>query len=138
MLVKKIFVYGSLRSDMFNYNIYLNGKVKSSKKGYINGNLYHLGNKGYPAVVKGNKKILGELMELNDFEATLKELDDMENYQLDGFNNEYNRHEVDVTLPDRSIEKAYFYEYNKDAKINKDDVLISIECGDWKEYMSNK
>lgn len=138
MLVKKIFVYGSLRSDMFNYNIYLNGKVKSSKKGYIKGNLSHLDNKGYPAVVKGNKKILGELMELNNFELTLKELDEMENYQLDGVNNEYNRREVEVTLLDGSIEKAYFYEYNKDAEINKDDVLISIECGDWKEYMSNK
>ncbi|MDO7206109.1 gamma-glutamylcyclotransferase [Paraclostridium bifermentans] len=52
MLVKKIFVYGSLRSDMFNYNIYLNGKVKSSKKGYINGNLYHLDNKRLPSGCK--------------------------------------------------------------------------------------
>ena len=138
MLVKKVFVYGSLRSDMFNYNIYLNGKVKSTKKGYINGQLFHLDNKGYPAVVKGNKTIIGELMELNDFGLTLKELDAMENYELDGLNNEYNRREVDVTLIDGSIEKAYFYEYNKDTQINKDDLLISIECGDWKEYMSNK
>ncbi|WGX77262.1 gamma-glutamylcyclotransferase [Paraclostridium bifermentans] len=104
----------------------------------MNGHLYHLDNKGYPAVVKGSKKILGELMELNDFELTLKELDAMENYELDGLNNEYNRREVDVTLLDGSIEKAYFYEYNKDAQINKGDVLIFIECGDWKEYMSNK
>lgn len=138
MLTKKIFVYGSLRSDMFNYNIYLDGKVSSSKKGYIKGSLSHIDNKGYPAVIKGENNVLGELMELIDFETTLKELDDMESYTLSGDNNEYNRCEVEVTLLDGSIETAYYYEYNPLSEVNESDVLISIESGDWKEYMLNK
>ncbi|WP_373599342.1 gamma-glutamylcyclotransferase family protein [Paraclostridium bifermentans] len=138
MLIKKIFVYGSLRSDMFNYNIYLYGKVSSSKKGYIKGNLSHIDNKGYPAVIKGENNVLGELMELIDFETTLKELDDMESYTQSGDNNEYNRCEVEVTLLDGSVETAYYYEYNPLSKVNESDVLISIDSGDWKEFMLNK
>lgn len=138
MLIKKIFVYGSLRSDMFNYKIYLDGKVSSSKKGYIKGELSHIENKGYPSVVKGDNKILGELMELYDFEATLAELDKMENYTPNKDNNEYNRCEVEVTLLDGSVEKAYYYEYNKNSEVNKNDLLLPIKEGDWKEFIINK
>ncbi len=138
MLVKKIFVYGSLRSDMFNYKIYLDGNVESSYKGYINGNLSHLDNKGYPAVVPGEGKVLGELMNLIDFEKTLSELDEMEHYEENGKNNEYNRKVVEVDLLDGTKEKAYYYEYNPGTEINKDDLLIPVPSGDWKEYMLNK
>ena len=69
-------------------------------------------------------------MELYDFEATLAELDEMENYIPNGDNNEYNRCEVEVTLLDGSVEKDYYYEYNKNSEVNKNDLLLPIEKGD--------
>ncbi|WP_042274976.1 gamma-glutamylcyclotransferase family protein [Faecalimicrobium dakarense] len=137
MLVNKIFVYGSLRSDMFNYKKLLEGKVSNVVKGCINGELFHLDNKGYPAVIPGNKKIQGELMELIDFDKSLEGLDELERYSEDNnINCEYLRKEVDVFLEDGSTEKAYYYEYNPKANINLNDKTIPVLSGDWKEYMS--
>lgn len=137
MLIDKIFVYGSLRSDMFNYNKLLNGKVYKVYKGTIKGRLFHLDNKGYPAVIPGNENIFGELMELKDFNKSLEELDELENYTEDNNENcEYLRKEVKVKLEDGSIEKAYYYEYNPESNINKNDNLLPVSYGDWKVYMN--
>lgn len=137
MLVEKIFVYGSLRSDMFNYDKLLKGKVSKVFKGSISGDLYHLENKGYPAVIPGNDKIMGELMELKNFEKSLIELDELERYTEDNnINCEYLRKIVEVTLEDGSKESAYYYEYNPKANINSEDKLIPVQGGDWKEYMN--
>lgn len=137
MLIDKIFVYGSLRSDMFNYNKLLNGKVSKVYKGTIKGRLFHLDNKGYPAVIPGNENIFGELMELKDFNKSLEELDELENYTEDNNENcEYLRKEVKVKLEDGSIEKAYYYEYNPESNINKNDNLLPVSYGDWKVYMN--
>ncbi|MGL4911875.1 MAG: gamma-glutamylcyclotransferase family protein [Romboutsia sp.] len=137
MLIDKIFVYGSLRSDMFNYERLLKGKVSKVYKGEIKGNLFHLDNKGYPAVTPGMSVIKGELMELKDFEKSLVELDDLENYTEDNnVNCEYLRKEVVVRLEDGRVQNAYYYEYNPKANINLEDKLISVSSGDWKEYMN--
>lgn len=137
MLIDKIFVYDSLRSDMFNYNKLLNGKVSKVYKGTIKGQLFHLDNKGYPAVIPGNDNISGELMELKDFDKSLVELDKLENYTEDNnLNCEYLRKEVKVKLEDGSIEKAYYYEYNPESNINENDNLIPVYYGDWKVYMN--
>ncbi|MGL5347540.1 MAG: gamma-glutamylcyclotransferase family protein [Peptostreptococcaceae bacterium] len=134
--IEKVFVYGSLRSDMFNYKVYLDGKVEENKKGTIEGDLFHIENKGYPAVIPGDKEVVGELMTFKDFEATLGELDELEAYEKGAEDeNEYNRVVVDVTLEDGTSEKAYYYEYNPPADYNKEDELIPVENGDWKEYM---
>ena len=136
MLTKKIFVYGSLRSDMFNYDKLLKGKVSKVLKGSITGDLYHLENKGYPAVIPGNDIIMGELMELKDFEKSLVELDELERYTEDNnINCEYLRKVVEVTLECGKKENAYYYEYNPKANINSQDKLISVQGGDWKEFM---
>lgn len=139
MLIDKIFVYGSLRSDMFNYEKLLKGKVSKTYKAAINGKLFHLDNKGYPAVVPGDGIIIGELMELKDFDKSLKELDDLENYNEDNnINCEYLRKEIEVNLKDGRKEIAYYYEYNTKALNNSEDKLIEIPHGDWKEYIISK
>lgn len=136
--INKVFVYGSLRSDMFNYDIYLDGKVEENKKATIKGDLFHLDNKGYPAIVPGDGEVIGELMTFKDFKSTLKDLDELEAYvEGEETENEYNRKIVDVKLEDGSIEKAYYYEYNPSADYNKDDKLIEVKNGDWKSYMDN-
>lgn len=137
MLIEKIFVYGSLRSDMFNYDKLLKGKVAKVDKGTVKGELFHIENKGYPAVIPGNSIIKGEIMELKNFEKSLVELDELENYTEDNnINCEYLRKVVDVELENGEIEKAYYYEYNPKADINSKDELILVEHGDWKKYMN--
>lgn len=141
--VTKVFVYGSLRSDMYNYKKYLDGKVIDNQKGTIKGDLFHLDGKGentgYPAVIPGEGIVKGELMEFKAFHATLDELDELESYKEDNIEqNEYNRKLVDVTLEDGSTVKAYYYEYNLNADCNKDDNRVPVKDGDWKEFMESK
>lgn len=131
MLIEKVFVYGSLRSGMFNYEKLLKGKVKGIESGTVYGELFHIENKDYPAVICGDRKIVGELMELKNFKDTLKELDELENYREGDNNSEYIREIVEVSLKDGTKEKAYFYKYNKEADRNKKDKLIKVDSGDW-------
>lgn len=131
MLIEKVFVYGSLRSGMFNYDKLLQGKVKEFKTGTIKGELFHIENKGYPAVIDGNENIVGELMDLNNFNSTLDNLDELENYKPNDDNSEYLREIVEVSLEDGSTEKAYFYKYNNKSINNKDDILTKVNTGDW-------
>ena len=114
--VERVFVYGSLRSDMFNYKTHLEGKVKENVKGTIEGDLFHIENKEYPAVVPGDGEVVGELMTFNDFESTLKDLDELEAYEEGKENeNEYNRKIVNVKISEGTVIKAYYYEYNPPA-----------------------
>ncbi len=134
--VEKVFVYGSLRKDMVNYKPYLDGKVKSNKKATFKGYLFHIKNKGYPALLPGDGIVIGELMEFENFDKTLKKIDGLEAY-IEGREekNEYNRKIIEVELEDGSIEKAYYYEYNPSANCNAGDFLLNVKSGDWVEYM---
>ncbi len=131
MLVNKVFVYGSLRSGMFNYEKLLNGKVKGVDKGTICGELFHIENKGYPAVICGDEEVAGELMEFKDFEKTLVELDELENFKELDNNSEYLREIVEVSLENGTKEKAYFYKYNTKSILNRKDKLLKVNSGDW-------
>ncbi|MEG1004440.1 gamma-glutamylcyclotransferase family protein [Clostridium sp.] len=129
--MKKVFVYGSLRDGMFNYDKFLQGKVKKTTPGTIKGDLFHIENKGYPAVITGDNKIVGELMEFVDFDSTLIDLDGLENYKPNDTNSEYLREVVNVTLDNGDVEKAFFYKYNDKSECNKKDVLKKVSHGDW-------
>ena len=133
-----IFVYGSLREGFFNYDIYLKGKVKSIRPAEISGfQLYHMPYKGYPAVFPGNTTIIGEVVELENYDSTLKAMDEMVGFLGVGNpNNEYSRELVIVKLTDdESYEDCYSYFYNKDIDPRFQEEAIYIENGDWKEYM---
>ncbi|MGG7142147.1 gamma-glutamylcyclotransferase family protein [Clostridium nigeriense] len=133
-----LFVYGSLREGFFNYDLYLKGKVKSIRPAEINGfELYHMPYKGYPAVLPGNNTIVGEVVEIEDYDSTLKAMDKMEGFLEEGNpNNEYSRKLVQVKLTDdESSEDCYSYFYNKDIDPKFQDEAIYIKNGDWKEYM---
>lgn len=136
---KKIFVYGSLRTGFFNYNKYLLGKVSNAQVGKVKGKLYHMPQKGYPALLEGNDDIWGEVMTLNNFESVMIPMDKMENYYgINDDKNEYNRIVMDVELLDGSKESCYVYYYvmNDEKSFKENSVYISN--GDWKNYMLEK
>lgn len=136
---KKIFVYGSLRTGFFNYNKYLLGKVSDTQIGKVKGNLYHMPNKGYPALLNGNDDVIGEVMTLKDFQSVMIPMDKMENYYgVNDSRNEYNRVIMDVELSNGVIESCYVYYYAMNDKEIFEENSIHIENGDWKSYMLNK
>ncbi|MGF7057767.1 gamma-glutamylcyclotransferase family protein [Brassicibacter mesophilus] len=134
---KKLFIYGSLIEGFFNYDIYLKGKVLESESARIKGELYHLNGERYPALIDGDDYVYGEFIQVDDYEETLKALDEMEHYYGEGNEyNEYNRvlKEIEV-LTDNRKEEAYVYMYNyKELTVFKEENLY-IPHGDWKRYM---
>ncbi len=75
----RIFVYGTLRTGMYNYDQYLKDKQSFKKYGYIKGKLMSLKGQKYPAfLLEGNGMILGEIHEVDD--EFIKVLDVLESY----------------------------------------------------------
>ncbi|EJP6473949.1 gamma-glutamylcyclotransferase [Clostridium botulinum] len=135
-----LFVYGSLREGFFNFDKYIKDQIILRKLGKIKGTLYHMPNKGYPAVLKGNEEVIGEIIELKNWNENIKSLDAMENYISDGNkNNEYNRELVEVEIIENEDKGkklkafAYLYNMNDEDVFNKNSIYISH--GDWKKFM---
>ena len=94
----KMFAYGSLREDFFNYDKYLKGNVISNRMAKIKDVvLYHMPYKGYPAVLSGLGEVVGEVMELSNYDEVMAAVDKMEGVLGEGNpNNEYNKVLVEV------------------------------------------
>ena len=132
-----IFVYGSLREGFFNYEKYLEGNVLSNRKAKINNvTLYHMPYKGYPAVINGISEVVGEVIELSNYDEVIKAVDKMEGVLGEGNpNNEYNKVLVEVEFEDGTREKCYSYFYNKDVDEIFESEAVLVHHGDWKKYM---
>lgn len=136
---KKIFVYGSLRTGFYNYDKYLKGKVSDTKLGNVKGKLYHMPNKGYPALLEGEDIVIGEVMTIKDFEEVMIPMDKMENYYgPNDIRNEYNRIIMDVKLENGETESCYVYYYamNDEEVFNENSIYVSN--GDWANFMLKK
>ena len=91
----KLFVYGSLRMGLYNYELYLKGKSHFLGYGYVIGELYSLKERSYPALLPGildeqgtqldilpvywyhverpgNRELLDEIIQEHDFTAYCK------------------------------------------------------------------
>ena len=137
---KKIFVYGSLREGFFNYDKYLLDKVITCTQGIVKGKLYHLCNKGYPALIDGDDNIVGEIMEMKNFHLDMTSLDTMEGYvsNEDSSKNEYTRTVIKVhNLNTNKFEDCYVYRYEENNDIDFTLNSDYISHGDWKKYMQS-
>lgn len=144
LIIDHIFVYGSLMHSFFNYKKYLDGKVIGSHRARTKGSLYHMPDKGYPALIKGDGYVYGELLKIMNFKEKLIELDEMEGYFGKGeLKNEYNREvkEIEI-LEDKNnsilgekVIPAYVYEYNIENDDKFYDRSIRIPNGSWGEFM---
>lgn len=132
-----IFVYGSLREGFFNYDKYLKGKVLRKTEGKTKGKLYHMPYKNYPALLDGDNDVYGEIMILDDYENTIKALDELEGYN--GPNNTLNEYEkkiVDIKETcSGEIRKCYIYAYNVDNDFRFQKESVYIKNGNWKDYI---
>lgn len=135
---KKIFVYGSLREGFFNYDKYLNGKVLKPTLAKVKGKLYHLSDKGYPALLDGNDEVIGEIMEMKDFYKDIVPMDEMEGYfsPENTSLNEYTRTVMTVkNLETNEEEECYVYKYEQYTQDDFKNHAVYLPTGDWKKYM---
>lgn len=139
-MTKKIFVYGSLMEDLFNHEKYLKGKVITRKYARTRGELYHLAQCGYPAMIHGEDYVYGELIEVLNYDNTLQELDKLEHYfGEDRIENEYNREIIKVQLldnGDEEIANAYVYNCNDLLKLRNNNIYI--KNGNWRVYLQQE
>lgn len=118
--MKKILVYGSLRNGMYNNSRIFGSNREPIETIVMEGyDLYSLGS--YPAIKKGDNKVVMELLEVSE-----EEYERIERMELGaGYITEYSEEY-----------KAYFWVY-KDAY----DFLKTkkpIESGDWVQYLTDK
>lgn len=137
-MTKKFFVYGTLLEGFINYEKYLKGKIIIREYARTKGELYHLVDCGYPAMVDGSDYVYGELIDFEDYANTVKEIDEMEHYfGKNNANNEYNRLEIEVEpLEGGKHETAYAYIYNLKNVEELRSKDIYIKDGDWKKFCS--
>ncbi len=135
---KKIFVYGSLREGFFNYDKYLSGRVSTPTLGVVKGKLYHLSDKGYPALLDGEDEVIGEIMEMKDFYKDIVPMDEMEGYLSaeDTSLNEYTRTVMTVkNLKTNLEESVYVYKYEHYTQEDFATHAVYLPHGDWKKHM---
>lgn len=137
-----VFVYGSLREGFFNYDKYLKGKVISITPAKIeNMIVYHMPYKGYPALLKGEGTVYGEIMEIKPeiYTETMKAMDEMEGFISENNpKNEYDKMIFEVeNLKDGKKEKCYVYFYNRNIDNDFDDKAVFVTHGDWVKHMQD-
>ncbi|MEG2354199.1 MAG: gamma-glutamylcyclotransferase family protein [Clostridium sp.] len=132
----KIFVYGTLMEGFYNYNKYLRKKTKTIEKAYTSGKLYQQFLESYPSLLKGEDKIFGELIALNNFSQDIKVIDKLEGFLGEGnIKNTYNREIIVATLEDGTEEEAYIYFFNCKDENEFMDSTMYIAHGNWRIYV---
>lgn len=130
----KIFVYGSLREGFFNFDKYINTAAKKIQLGEVNGRLYAIKGKDYPALLEENGTVKGEIITLEN--CDMEAMDAMENYFGENNpDNEYNKVSKEVkNLETGEIEILDVYVYNETNPEFSYENLIPVLSGDWKEF----
>lgn len=135
--MKKMFVYGTLRVGMYNYEKYYKGYDSFRGYGYVKGTLHTLKGKNYPALTPGEHMILGEIHEVPD--EVQDEVDRMEGFFGEGNpENEYDK-TVSVIYDDggKILDYLPVYFYNMKNPENRELLGDIIICCDYVSYMEN-
>lgn len=135
---EKIFVYGTLRKDMYNHELYLKDKNGFIGTGFVKGKLMTLKNKSYPALLlEGNDLILGEIHEVDN--SIVDQLDELESYfGENNIDNEYNKIVCDIFDEDgQVIDQIPVYVYNIYNSANVKLLDAVIISGDFVKYSQN-
>lgn len=135
--MKKIFVYGTLRKGMYNYDLYLKEEHSFCEYAYIKGSLYSIKGRQYPAYIEeGNQMILGEIHEVSD--EVFENINALEGYdEQDLENNEYNRVIKDIYNEEHKVMCSLpVFVYNTDNKKNAP-LDTCIESGDFVVYVKS-
>lgn len=136
----RVFVYGTLRKGMYNHDTYFKKHALHHRQAYVKGELYAIKDKVYPALIPGDRMIVGEIIDLDD-SISIQEVDDMEGYLQEGdINNEYDKVLCDIYDMDMTtvIDRLPVYMYNLKNPRLKDSLDGLIACNDYVAYQKVK
>ncbi len=114
----KVFVYGTLKPNEINFELFCAGKIIEASPALAKGKLYQIPfytekyRRGYPAMTAETGWVEGYLLKLKNEPETLAQLDQLEGYQAGRSpdENEYQRLEIDVfDLDEIFLTKAWGY-----------------------------
>lgn len=137
MINEKIFVYGTLRLGMYNYDQYLKDKNSFRQFAYVKGKLMTLKGKNYPALLlEGSDMVRGEIHEVDS--KFIGVLDELESYfGENNTDNEYNKVFCDIYDDNNKvIDRIPVYVYNTGNNGNVQLLDKVIECGDFFKYVT--
>lgn len=137
-----LFTYGSLMEGIYNYNLYLDGKITDKPlKARVKGKLFQLTEKTYPALIEGNDYVYGEIFYLKDFKKDLLAVDEMENFNPGHpEKDEYHRQVLTVEVFNEKTQSyedtldAYVYWYAKENDPTFEEHSLYIPDGNWRRY----
>lgn len=136
-----LFAYGSLMNNLFNYDRYLHhATIGEPVKARVRGSLFHLKEKGYPALLPGEGWVYGEVFILKDSDDVLTRLDKLESYNQDHQPNEYKREVLIVELWNQETQAydqeapAYVYRYAVENDSNFLEESFPLPSGDWRTF----
>lgn len=137
-----IFVYGTLRNGLGNYNRILQGMTERELVGYTRGNIHEVGGGGFPCLLKNKERVIrGEIMWLKPevYERVMKRLDALEGFrEHDPEGSMYTREMARIMVDDPSkkdmeMTDAWIYYWNSNWRYGD-----LIESGCWVTHMQER
>lgn len=137
-----LFTYGTLMEGIYNYNLYLDGKITAKPiKARVKGKLFQLTEKTYPALIEGDDYVYGEIFYLKDFQKDLPAVDAMENfYPEHPEKDEYHRKVLPVEVFNEKTQQyeevldTYVYWYAKENDPEFENHSLYLPDGNWRHY----
>ncbi|MCR1871066.1 gamma-glutamylcyclotransferase family protein [Longicatena caecimuris] len=133
--MKQIFVYGSLRKGMYNYERYLKGKSRFVGYGYVKGCLYALKDAAYPALLDGDQDVFGEIYEIDEQVASA--IDELEGCHKDALGEYYKARKIIRTTQGALLELEV-YCFSLDYEKNAERLKAVIPHGDFVKYVKEE
>jgi len=130
----KVFVYGTLMKNFWNYKRYLEGRISRITPGKTYGLLYHLP-EGYPALIAGNGIVEGEIIEPVD-KNLLKSLDRLEGYAEWRSDNLYIREKRNILTENGEEVACWIYIYTDERYARENGILVPD--GNWRKFIENR
>ena len=117
----RVFVYGTLKRGLVNFPAMQGVGIERIEKAVLRGvTLYHFPNSGrpypYPALMRGQDVVLGELHTLSHHLEPLDALRVLDHVELEGY--EYQRVPCWVQMRGRKL-RAWVYLYNSVSKLHR-------------------
>lgn len=136
--MKKMFVYGTLRVGMYNYEKYYKEHDSFRRNAYVKGLLHTIRGKVYPALTEGENMILGEIHEVPD--EVQDAVDLMEGFFGEGnMENEYDKTLTEIYGADgKVVDFLPVYFYNVRSPRNRKLLGDIITCNDYVAYLRKK
>lgn len=122
--INHLFVYGTLKSGQSRF-VQLEPYVLSKQDASVQGHLHHLGR--YPGMKPGNGVVQGQLIGLQNVEACLEQMDDIEGFLGFGRNDSLFDRTIVQVRTEQGLVWAWTYVYAEDV-----DADSIIEDGQWR------